>query len=126
MKARAMKRYAGFFVALLLSVALLFAACSGSSVPTTGDKSFIVRITGDAGQAFTGSYVMIKDDDSIITGQLEGNALEDYRVDGTQINLTVQKATATGYLKVQILLGRDVVAEGEITAAFGSINLTGH
>jgi hypothetical protein len=113
------------FFTLLLSLGLLFIACPGGDTPITGDRSFTIRIAGDTGQPFAGSYLLVKADGSIVTAAIEGTAPRDFRLEGLQVDATVQKTTATGYLEAQILRGRDVVAEGTITSAFGSINLTG-
>ncbi len=127
MKERPILKYGALLTSLLLCLSLSLAACSGSGtdLPPTGDQTLVIRITGDSGLPFSGSYVTVKADGNIETGQLEGTAPRDFPVEGMQVDVTVKKTTATGYLKVQILRGRTAVAEGEITASFGSVVLSG-
>ena len=123
LKIRPILKLAGLLAALICA-GLLPAACPGTASPT-GDQPYSIRILGDAGQPFAGSYVVMKADGGIQSQEISGTAPRDFRVDGLQVDLVVSKASATGYLEVQILKGRKVVAEGSVTSSFGSVTLTG-
>ena len=127
MRARTLPKRVGLIAPMFLCLALVAAACPGTGTETSGvsDQGFTIRVPGDTGQSFTGSYVLLKADGNIITSQFEGTAPYELKVEGLQVDITVQKTAATGYLEVQILRGRSVVAEGDIPSAFGSITLSG-
>jgi hypothetical protein len=114
-----------FVLFTLFLLGTFLTACRGNNLPSTVDQVFTIRAAGDSGQAFTGSYVLLKADGNIISSTIEGNAPRDFRVEGIQVDVTISKASATGYLEAQILKGRKVVAEGSVSSAFGSLTLLG-
>ena len=116
---------AGLLTAAVLSASLFLAACPGEGAASSGDQPFTIRIAGDRGQSFSGSYVLMKADGNIVTEAFEGTAPRDFRAEGLQIDVTIQKTTPMGYLEVQLLRGREVVDEDSVTAAFGSTTLSG-
>jgi hypothetical protein len=67
----------------------------------------------------------MKSDGGIVTEAIEGTAPRDFKAEGLQIDVTIQKSTATGYLEIQLLRSGQVVDEGSVTAAFGSATLSG-
>ncbi len=81
---------------------------------------------GDRGQAFNGSYVLLKLDGSITSEKIDGVAPRTFTVTGLQVDLTISKSTAAGFLDVQLKKGQDVIAEGTISHSFGTLNLIGH
>lgn len=122
---RKFKSHSSMLLCLLLVSFLLFTACPKTSTEMA-DEPFTIRVTGDNGQTFTGSYVLLKIDGSVINNTLSGTAPKDFKIEGLQVDLTLQKASATGYLEAQILKGRKVVAEGSVSSAYGSLMLSGH
>ena len=120
------KQLPRIFISLFLVPALLLTACPGSNATGIADEPFTIRVTGDTGQVFTGSYVLLKADGNVVNSSISGTAPEDFRIDGLQVDLILQKASATGYLEAEILKGRKVVAEGSVSSAYGSLTLVGH
>jgi hypothetical protein len=122
---RKVKLHSGMLLFLLVMSFLLFSACPKASTEMA-DEPFTIRVTGDSGQVFTGSYVLLRNDGSVVNNTISGTAPKDFKIEGLQVDLTLQKASATGYLEAQILKGRKVVAEGSVSSAYGSLTLIGH
>ena len=125
MGTREIKQLFGKLISLLLVSSLFFTACPGTSTEMA-DDTFTIRVAGDNGQAFTGSYVLLKADGSIINNAISGTAPEDFKIDGLQVDLILPKTSATGYLEAKIMKGRKVVAEGSVSSAYGSLTLAGN
>ena len=106
---------------------LTMAGCGGGSqTDAEGNVTYSIRLTTISGtQTYSGTIMVTRADGQIETSDVEGVAPRTYTVKGVQVDLVFSKESSMGYLKVELLNGRTVVAEGDTSAAFGTIWVTG-
>ena len=112
-------------VALLL---LFMPGCGGSANQPDAEGNYAFRIqlsTTSGTQTFSGTIIATKADGRIEITHVEGTAPTSYNTRGVQMDLTFSKATAAGHLKVVLLKGGTTLAEGETSAAFGTVAVSG-
>lgn len=112
----------GFVVLLILATAL-----SGiGKTPTIGQgqggtPDFLVRVSGSAGIPFSGSIMAVTAGKS--TGQsVSGKTPAEYEISGSIVSVTFQKQGELGRLRVEILKGDTVAAEGETATSYGVVS----
>jgi hypothetical protein len=104
----------------VFSLALLLTAC----VPGTVTSQYEIKVTGDAGMKFSGSYMVVEVGGSSTSKSVEGTVPASYSVAGSMVSVAFQKQSDTGgRLKVAILKGGKVAKESETTAAYGMVTV---
>lgn len=101
---------------------VLAAALALAALPSQADE-FTVRIGGDEGVAFAGSYVLVDETGGRVTNQLTGAAPYVFSTEGACLALTLTKTSRDGELRARILRGRHVAAKGSASGAGGTVNL---
>lgn len=102
----------------------IIAAASGDKKATTsapGEPAFVVKVTGTAGTAFTGSYMIVTADGKSVSKSVEDTVPAEYPLDGVMVSTTFQKKGESGTLKVEIFKGDKSVAESDTNAAYGVV-----
>ena len=112
-------------VAVLAFLVTLAGCSAGGQTDNAGNITYTIRLTTLSGiQAFSGTMMVTRADGQIETTSVEGLAPRNYTVKGIQVDVTFSKESTMGYLKVEILNGRTLLAEGDTSAAFGTIWVT--
>lgn len=84
---------------------------------------YTIKVSGSAGQAFSGHYTIAGTAAVPKPVSVSGNAPQEYAGKGMAAACLIRKTTAEGTLKVEILKGREVVASGETAQPFGIITI---
>jgi hypothetical protein len=103
-------------------------ACGGNAnqPDAQGNYAFRIQLSTTSGtQPYSGTIIATKADGQIEITNVEGIAPTSYNTRGVQMDITFSKAAAAGHLKVILLKGGTVLAEGETSAAFGTVALSG-
>jgi hypothetical protein len=112
------KKYIAFILVLLLSGSVLLGC---SSVPAMTDMDFSIKVSGDSGAKFSGSYDVTTTEGKSENKSVDGTVPVEYNVKGNIVSVSFQKKAETGNLKVEILQEGKVVAQGETSAAYGVV-----
>jgi hypothetical protein len=110
------------FVFLLVCIVALV-GCSGAGEV----KSYTIKVSGNAGVEFVGSYGAMAPGGETSMRSVEGVTPAQYVVKasrGVIITCSFIKLGEVGTLNVQIFVDGQVVAGNGTTAAFGSVTLT--
>ena len=112
-------------VAVLVFLVTLAGCSAGGQTDNAGNITYTIRLTTLSGiQAFSGTMMVTRADGQIETTSVEDLAPRNYTVKGIQVDVTFSKESTMGYLKVEILNGRTLLAEGDTSAALGTIWVT--
>jgi len=117
-----------FFSGVLALLLFLSPSCGGNANQPDAEGNYAFRIqlsTTSGTQPYTGTIIATKADGQIEITNVEGIAPNSYNIKGVQMDITFSKAAAAGHLKVALLKGGSVLAEGETSAAFGTVALSG-
>ena len=101
---------------------VLAAALALAAPPSQADE-FTVRIGGDEGVAYAGSYVLVDETGGRTTNRLTGAAPHVFSAEGACLALNLNKTSPGGELRARILRGRHVAAKGSASGAGGTVNL---
>ena len=101
---------------------VLAAALALAAQPSQADE-FTVRIGGDDGVAYAGSYVLVDESGDRVTNRLTGTGPHDFSAEGACLALTLSKTSPGGELRARILRGGHVAAKGSASGAGGTVNL---
>jgi predicted nucleic acid-binding Zn ribbon protein len=85
------------------------------------DQNFTIRVTGDKGLAFHGSYMTVSSGGTSTSQSVEGTTPAVYSTTGKIVSTSFQKKNETGTLRVEILRGVEVVKQASTTAAYGVV-----
>jgi predicted nucleic acid-binding Zn ribbon protein len=87
------------------------------------DQDFTIRVTGDTGITFHGSYMSVSSGGSSSSQCVEGVTPATYNATGKIVSTTFQKKSESGNLRVQILRGSEVVKQSSTTASYGVVTV---
>lgn len=119
-------KWIGIGILGLFVLGVILSALGGNDTATTstkeGDKAkFVIKLTGTDGLEFSGSYMVVTWDGKSVSKSVDGKVPTEYQVDGAMVSTSFQKKSESGSLKVEILKGDKVAAEGETDAAYGLV-----
>jgi predicted nucleic acid-binding Zn ribbon protein len=87
------------------------------------EQDFTIRVTGDAGLKFHGSYMIVSNSGSSSSQSVEGVTPTTYNATGKIISTSFQKKGERGNLRVEILRGSEVVKQSSTSAEYGVVSV---
>jgi len=79
-----------------------------------------VRVSGDPGVRFSGTYTVVDEDGSRSSAVLEGTVPVVFRVNAACVAVALRKGRGAGVLRSEVLQGRRVAAQSMTAAAAGT------
>ena len=129
----------GAFV-LFVVAALLFSACSSTSVvpattdkgpasvvPAAGDSTFTIKVTSGTDPSavvFSGDITAVVSKGPPTTKSVSGTTPKEYTVVGSIVTCTFQKAAEKGTLTVEMIKDGKVIQSSSTTESGGGVSLS--
>jgi hypothetical protein len=87
------------------------------------ESDFIIKVSGTKDLKFNGHYSFVTAGSTPIPQKVEGTVPTEYQGKGVMALCLFRKTMIEGSLKVEILKGEKVVAEGESAVPYGVVSL---
>jgi len=105
-------------IIIIFAVLVCFlAAC------TPSEKEYTVRVGGDNGLEYAGSYMVLQASGDTSQRSVQGTVPGEYDLTGASVSVSFQKQSKGGRLVVEILRGGKVIKSSETTADYGIVTI---
>jgi hypothetical protein len=105
----------------LLIAIIIFGGCA--EIYKAVESDFVIKVSGTKDLKFNGHYSFVAAGSTPVPLNVEGTVPIEYRGKGVMALCLFRKTIIEGSLKVEILKGEKMVAEGESAVPYGVVSL---